>query len=135
VPVRANVAIHIKVVEQHELARQLVMVGTGIFLKKTQRRIAFALAEVTQHLIVGAILFDDIEHMLDGGGNTRGILVEHLIGIRGVRLHLGGVVGERFVGERGNEGGRPGLDVSNVLNARIRLPDRGIGPLGIRIAA
>ena len=47
------------------------MVGADVFLEQTKRRIALALADVAQHLIVAAILFDDVEHMLDGGGNAR----------------------------------------------------------------
>ncbi len=69
--VGAHVAIDVEIVEQHKLARQLVMVGADIFLEEAQRRIALALADIAQHLIIGTIFFDDIEHMLDGGGDAR----------------------------------------------------------------
>jgi hypothetical protein len=61
----ADFAIHKKVIERHEVARELVVHRRNVFAKQSQFWIAVATAEIAQHLIVGAILFDDVEDMLD----------------------------------------------------------------------
>ena len=87
-PVRAHVAIDVEVIEEHKFACQLVMVGADVFLEETERRIALALSDIAQHLIVAAIFFDDIEHMLDGGGNTGWNRVELFIACRASWISL-----------------------------------------------
>ena len=97
------------------------MIGADVFLEEAQRRIALAFADVAQHLIVAAILFDDVDHVLDGGGNARRNRVELFVGVGRVGFHLGGVLRERFVGQRGNERCRAGLDVRDILNVQLVL--------------
>ena len=64
-PVGAVAAGGIEVVEQHELLGQPVLVRRHVFAEHHQRRIAVALLHVAQHLIVGAVLLDDEDHVLD----------------------------------------------------------------------
>ena len=52
-------------IEQHELIRQRVRVGRHVPAVHDERRIARALADVAEHLIVGAVLADDEDHVLD----------------------------------------------------------------------
>src|SRR5262249_10345224 len=64
--VHADFSIAKQVVQQDELAGDLMVVGSYLFTEDGEPRIAVALAEVAQHLVVGAILLDDVEDMLDG---------------------------------------------------------------------
>src|SRR5262249_51178344 len=54
-----------KIVQSHESSCQRMMVGSKRFGKLRQRRVAISNLEVTEYLIVGSILFDDIDDMLD----------------------------------------------------------------------
>ena len=53
------------IVQQHELAGQLVLVRRDPFAKDAQLRIAIPLRHVAQHLIVGAVFFDDVDDVPD----------------------------------------------------------------------
>ena len=57
--------VDVEVVEQHEFARQLVMIGRDVLAEQHQRGIAVAFLHVAEHLIVGAILLDDVDDVLD----------------------------------------------------------------------
>ena len=61
----ADVAIHVEIVEQHKFTGQLVMIRADVFLEETKRRIAGSHSNVAEHLIVAAILLDDIDHVFD----------------------------------------------------------------------
>ena len=65
VAVGRDVAVAIEVVEQHELLGQLVMVGRDVAAEHHQRRVAVAARHVAEDLVVGPILLDDVEHVLD----------------------------------------------------------------------
>ena len=54
-----------EVVQRHEVARQPVVVRRCGRAKHRQPRVAVALRQVTQHLVVGAVFLDDVDHMLD----------------------------------------------------------------------
>ena len=79
-----NLAVAIQVVEQHELAGELVVVGRHLLAEHHELGIAVPFFDVAEHLIVGAILFDDVNHVFDRAGSpTRlGITVLCWIGER-----------------------------------------------------
>ena len=68
--VGAHLALDIKIVEHHKLARELVVVGRDFFAEQTQARIAVALRHVAKDLVIGAVLLDDVNAMLDRAGIT-----------------------------------------------------------------
>jgi len=57
----------IDVVEQDELAHYLVLVRRDLGAEDAQRRIAVALGDIAQNLIVGPVLLDDVDHVLEHG--------------------------------------------------------------------
>ena len=66
VPVAGDLAAVVEVVENAELPRQLVLVGRDVFAIHHQRRIAVGLADVAEELIVGAVLLDDVDDVVNG---------------------------------------------------------------------
>ena len=58
-------AAAVEVVEQDELLGQRVLVRRDVAAEQRQARIAVALLQIAEHLIVGAVLFHDEEHVLD----------------------------------------------------------------------
>jgi hypothetical protein len=66
----------IEVVEQHELLGERVLVRRHVASEERQAGIAVALLQITEHLIVGPVLFHDEEHvrdrrrLSDRGGNN-----------------------------------------------------------------
>src|SRR5262249_21658050 len=68
VTVLGDFAVDIDVVEQHEFASELVMIGGDGFGEEAEVWITIALLHVAEDLIVGAILLDDVEAVLDGAG-------------------------------------------------------------------
>ena len=66
--VGAEHAAAIEVVEQHELVDQLVMVGRHLLAEDAQIGVAVAPLHVAEHLVVGAVLLDDVQHVLDRRG-------------------------------------------------------------------
>ena len=62
----ADVGIDVEVVEEDETLRQRVSVGGDVAAEQRERRIAVALGEIAEHLIVGAVLADHVEDVLDG---------------------------------------------------------------------
>ena len=99
-------AAAIQVVEQHELLGQRVLVRRDVAAEERQARVAVALLQVAEHLIVGAVLFHDEEHVLDrraladlGGnhGRRRGAgRLEQRVAIERVVVHLLREVGKRL---------------------------------------
>src|SRR4051794_28036712 len=65
--VRREHAAAIEVVKKDELPGQGVVVGGNLLAKQQQVRIAVALLDVAKDLIVGAILLDDVHHVLEDG--------------------------------------------------------------------
>ena len=53
------------VVQQRKLLRQRVVVRRDIASEFHERRIAVPLRHVSEHLVVGAVFLDDVEHVLD----------------------------------------------------------------------
>ena len=53
----------VKVVEHAKLQCQLVLVGSDVVPIKSKRRIPVAYFQVAEHLVIRAILFDDVDHM------------------------------------------------------------------------
>ncbi len=62
----ADFGVDVEVVEQDELANERVRIGRHVLAEQRQVRIAVALGNVAEHLVVGAILADDVEDVLDG---------------------------------------------------------------------
>ena len=48
-----------------EAWNELVLIGCHVFAEDTQILLAVAVRNVAEHLIVRAILFDDVNHVLD----------------------------------------------------------------------
>src|SRR5437016_10603724 len=71
VPIRAHFAIDVKVVEQDELASDLMEVGRGLLGKKAKLGITIAFRHIAEHLIIGAILFDDIKAVFNWTGSSQ----------------------------------------------------------------
>src|SRR5260370_30485133 len=68
--VHADLAIAVEIVEQHELPGELVVIGGDFLAEDGEARVAVALTEISQHLVVRAIFLDDVEHVLDGRPNA-----------------------------------------------------------------
>ena len=64
-PVRAEDAGAIRVIQQHEVAHHLVLIRGDVFAEDAERRIAVALFQRAEDLIVGAVLLDDIDDVLE----------------------------------------------------------------------
>ena len=136
-PVGADVGVHVEVVEQHELARQLVQVGRDVFAEQHQRGVAIAFLHVAQHLVVGAVLLHDVDDVLDG--RQRAGLVQFGIPVGRVGEGGPGPGLELVAGEGVDPRGRAGLHVGHV--PRTPWPGRpgarapralvGFGPSGL----
>ena len=55
----------IGVVEEDELADELVLVGRHLLAEDAQGRVAVAFGDVAEDLVVGAVLLDDVDHVLE----------------------------------------------------------------------
>ena len=101
--VTTHLAVAVGVVEKDELLGDLVVIRSHVPRKHAQRGIAFPLGrlaggQIAEHLIVGAILLDHIDHVADRGGiadlagDRRLPLVGHgsekVVGVRAVGIHL-----------------------------------------------
>jgi len=67
VPIGADVRVDVEVVEQNELARQFVEVGVTFSPNRTSEASPLPSFISPSHLVVGAVLLDDVDHVLDGG--------------------------------------------------------------------
>jgi hypothetical protein len=65
VAVVAHLRVDVEVVEQHELAGERVRVRRDLLSEQGQVRVAVPLRQVAQDLVVGAVLADDVEDVLD----------------------------------------------------------------------
>ena len=66
VAVGAHFAVAVEVVEQHELLGDGVVVGRDLAAEQAQARVAVALGDIAEDLVVGAVLLDDVDDVLDG---------------------------------------------------------------------
>ncbi len=136
-PIAGDFAGVVEVVEHAELQRQLVNVGRDRFAVHGEFGIAVAdglavLLEVAEDLIVGAILLDDVDDVLDAaiGRAGKGDLL--LRGFHAVRLEhdvcpLAQIVVDLFGVERRDRPMQQGADVS--VGADEALAARGFGHL------
>src|SRR5450432_111591 len=90
-----------------------MMIGCDLFAEDGQPRVAVALAEIAQDLVVGAILLDDVEHVLNGRSDP------YFTGYDGRRgRRLGGhqliVVVRRVVVYLFGPGAKVGLQLSEI---------------------
>ena len=65
VSIGADFAVHVEIVQEHELARQRVVIGRHALGEKAKLRLAVALGNVAENLVVGAVLLDDVDDVLD----------------------------------------------------------------------
>ena len=63
--------IHVEIIQQHETLCQRMLVWGDIPAKEQQRSISPSAGHIRQHLIIGPVLLDDIEDILDRRGLTR----------------------------------------------------------------
>jgi hypothetical protein len=66
VAVAGNFSAVVEVVEHSELQGQLVLVGRDVFAVHGQRWVAIAHGQIAEDLIVGAIFFQNVDHVADG---------------------------------------------------------------------
>lgn len=72
----AYFSVDVEVVQGDELLGQLMLVRCCILTEERQRRIAVAalaavrVLQVAKNLVVGAVLLDDIDDVLDRGSST-----------------------------------------------------------------
>ena len=64
--IRAHVAVHVEIVEQHELPRQRVLVGRDLLAEEDEVGRAVTLFDVAQDLVVRPVFLDYIDHVVDG---------------------------------------------------------------------
>ena len=67
VAVSGDFSTVVEIVEHAELQGELVLVGRDVGAVHGERAVAVADFQVAEDLIVGAIFFDDVDHVLDGG--------------------------------------------------------------------
>ena len=60
-----HLAVAVEVVQQHELPGQAMGVGRDLLREDAQVRVAVAVLHVAEDLIVGAVLADDVDAVLD----------------------------------------------------------------------
>src|SRR6476620_2017762 len=70
VAVARNFPAVVKIIQHAELQRQLMLVRGNVLPIKSQRGISIAHFQVTEYLVIGAIFFDDIDHVADRIGAT-----------------------------------------------------------------
>ena len=63
--IRTQNSIAVGIIEQHEVAHQLVLIRRNAFSENAERRIAVAALVIPEHLIVSAVFFDDIHDVLE----------------------------------------------------------------------
>ena len=64
-PVRAHLGVDVEVVEEHELPREGVCVRRHLLAEESEIGIAVAGRDVAEHLVVGTVLADHVEEVLD----------------------------------------------------------------------
>ena len=63
--VLGNLAVAVEVVQKHELLRQCVLIRRHLAPEEHQFRVAIALWEVAENLVVSAVLFENVNYVLD----------------------------------------------------------------------
>ena len=77
---RADVRVYVKIVVKGIFAGQFVQVWGDILSEQGQRLVSIAFLNIAQHLVVRAVLFDDVDDVLNGRWATR--LFSELIHVR-----------------------------------------------------
>src|SRR5262249_24291852 len=97
--VAADLAAVIEVIEGDKLARDGVMVGRERFRKQVQPGIAIAFFQIAQDLVIGAVLFDDVNDVANPGTQEG----EQSVALRGF-CRYGKVVVARHLQREGLQG-------------------------------
>src|SRR5262245_47857915 len=66
-PVGAHFRIHVEVIQQHELPRESMRVGSYLLSEQAQVGISISFADISEHLVVSAVLTNNVEDILDRG--------------------------------------------------------------------
>ena len=141
VAVVADLGVHVEVVEQHELARDRVGVRRHVLAEKRQVRVAVALGHVAEHLVVGAVLADHVEDVLDRRRLADAPRDRGALGRAGRRVAATVVVGADLEDPRGGFASAAGSgplhereravqevrDVARRLARRVRLGAARVG--------
>ena len=64
--VGADLPVHVKVVAQHPAPGEGVRVGSDAVVEDRERGVAVPRRDIPEHLVVGAVLADHVEHVRDG---------------------------------------------------------------------
>ena len=129
VAVGADLALDVEVVEEDELPRQGMVVRRDALGKEAERRVAVPLRHVAEDLVVGAVLLDHVDHVLDralrpGGERDRMtvelLFREEILGPRrpageGLFRPLGHLRGEAVVGGEVDERHRAVEQAADVV--------------------
>ncbi len=84
-------AIAVQVVQQHEIAAELeLVIGRDLFAEQGQARVAVTSRHVTENLVVGSVLFDDVDHIFDRRGSPTFV---------GIAVFEGSATESRFLSE------------------------------------
>jgi len=90
VAVTGDVAAVIEIIENAELASKLVLVRSDVLAIHGERRIAVTDSQIAEHLIVGAILLDDVDDVADFVSAAR---EDYPIGIAAQRVSFRNLLG------------------------------------------
>ena len=69
-PVSAQDAAAIGIIEKDEFPDHLVLVGSHLLAEKAEGRIPVSFGDVPQHLVVSPVFLDDVNHMFENAGFT-----------------------------------------------------------------
>ena len=128
VAITRDIAAVIEIIENAELASELVLVGSDVLAVHGERRVAVSGGEIAEDLIVGAILLDDVDDVMNFVFAVR---EGYAIGIAAQRVGLRNLpgVGRKVRGQfrEGNARKRPVNQCGTV-----RISRAAIGGLAIR---
>src|ERR1700686_1493149 len=104
--VARNFSAVVKIIENAELKRQLVLVGRDVGAVERKGWVAvanlsFADIKITENLVIGSILFDHVDHMLDGILSAGELDLPGIVVQQGIVLDYAGEFFE-FAKSRGN---------------------------------
>src|SRR5215470_11578738 len=126
VAVGRDLGVDVEVVEQYEFARQRVLIRRHVLAEEAEARIAVAFFHIAQHLVVGAVLFDHVDHMFDrrwgaDAKRDRGLLFrrargfQHLVGVRRIGVDAARELGEFRYGRQVDQRDRAFKHAADVL--------------------
>src|SRR5262249_28266821 len=107
-PIGAEDATAIEVIEQRKLPHEGMVVGRYAFAEHHQAGVAVAFLQVAEDLVIGAVFLDDIDNVLDDRRLTVTLGHRYRLGVSAGLLEAGQTIGKAVVGVDGlGEAGKP----------------------------